>query len=182
MAAIWQAIKTIFLLGMLGIVGYLLFFAEPTNRGLPPSTAAAPLQQAQPLFNEPPQALPAHGEGRKYYSTGIAPLEIKTPYGPQHHVIKVVQWDTKNPVIEVFAHAGQTVNLDLPLGTYELRYASGKAWYGWTYLFGPETTYNKADRIFTFSDNGYQVSGYTVELILQPHGNLHTSGLPPAQW
>jgi hypothetical protein len=173
-----QATYRLFVIGMISLVGYLVFFAESSNKGLPSTAASIPKTQ----FYEPPQALPAHGSGHKYFSYGAAPLEVKTPFGDYHHVLKVVEWNTKSPVVEVFARSGQTINLDLPLGSYELRYASGKIWYGWQYLFGPETTYSKADSIFTFSDNGYQASGYTVELIMQPNGNLHTSGLPPAQW
>ena len=180
MRKIWEAIQGLFLLGMVGIVGYLVFFAEPSNKGVPPIAVAAP--DPETLFQQPVQPLPQHGVGRRYYDQGVAPLEVKTPYGDHNHVIKVVQAATKSTVVEVFARAGQTVNIDLPLGSYEIRYASGETWFGWDYLFGPETTYNKADKIFTFSDDGYQVSGYTVELILQPQGNLHTSGLRPENW
>jgi hypothetical protein len=50
------------------------------------------------------------------------------------------------------------------------------------YLFGTETTYSKADSTFDFTFDGYQYSGYTVELIMQRNGNLRTSGIQPSQW
>ena len=63
-----------------------------------------------------------------------------------HYYVKIVDWDTKKKICTVFIRAGQSVNLDLPLGIYRLRYATGERWYGTKFLFGPETTYNKADQ------------------------------------
>ena len=36
------------------------------------------------------------------------------------------------------------LELKVPLGTFEIRYASGKQWYGYNYLFGDDTSYSKA--------------------------------------
>ncbi len=63
-----------------------------------------------------------------------------------------------------------------------MRYATGKTWYGTKHLFGPETAYAKADEPFDFTFNGYQYSGYTVELILQTGGNLRTSSISAANF
>jgi hypothetical protein len=63
----------------------------------------------------------------------------------------------------------------VPLGTYELRYASGKRWYGTQCLFGRQTVYSKAEKLFSFHVEDNRVVGYTIELILQAGGNLQTS-------
>ena len=74
----------------------------------------------------------------------------------------------------IFIRNGETASdMDVPTGTYELRYASGDSWYGETDLFGPSTSYSKAESFFTFG-NG---SGYTVELYKQVNGNLHTNSI-----
>lgn len=53
-----------------------------------------------------------------------------------------------------------------------MRYATGSVWYGEELLFGPRTSYSRADTQFSFVNDGYQYSGYTVELFLQASGNL----------
>jgi hypothetical protein len=55
-------------------------------------------------------------------------------------------------------------------------------WYGYDYLFGPETGYNKAESTFNFRSDGYQISGYTITLYQVAGGNLHTSRLSPAEF
>jgi hypothetical protein len=81
--------------------------------------------------------------------------------------------------MEVFVRGGTTVEIEVPLGTYQLKYASGKNWYGTTHLFGPETAYNKADTPFRFYIEGQRISGYTVTLYRVQDGNLRTSQLNP---
>ena len=153
-------------------MGYMSYAHKSTNKGLPPSAN----------FNQPMQELPTHGEGQSYFNNGVAPLEIKTSNDGFHHVIKILQSSNKQVIGEYFIQSGRALKLEVPLGSYELRYASGKVWYGYQYLFGVETTYNKADQIFKFTNDGNQVNGYTIELIMQQNGNLETSGLTPAQW
>jgi hypothetical protein len=82
-------------------------------------------------------------------------------------------------VMTMYVEGGRYFETEVPLGSYEMRYASGKTWYGTTHLFGPETSYAKADRPFDFSFDGSQYSGYTVELIMQSSGNLRTIPLSP---
>ena len=79
-------------------------------------------------------------------------------------------------IAEVFVREGQRASIEVPLGTYELTYATGRTWYGPKAgaLFGPETGYAKADDTFTFRIDGTQIQGYTIELYLQTHGNLET--------
>ena len=89
---------------------------------------------------------------------------------------------TNQELASYFIRSGGVVDIDVPVGTYEIKYATGRQWYGTSYLFGPETVYSKADSTFTFSFDGYQYSGYTVELIMQQNGNLRTSGIEPNQW
>lgn len=134
-----------------------------------------------PVFAEPIQPLPANGAIKRYVKNeAIAPLRIVTQDSSNHYYVKIVDWDTKKKICTVFIRAGQSVNLDLPLGIYRLRYATGERWYGTKFLFGPETTYNEADQQLDFDVRGDQVHGYTIELFLTPNGNLKTNGITAA--
>lgn len=163
-------------------IGYMIYFDEPKNKGLPPSADARHAQQA-PTFNQPVQPLPQTGANNATFGKGVAPLSIKTSAaGGYHYFVKIVSSVTAQELGSYFIRSGEVLDIDVPTGTYEIRYATGKQWYGTNYLFGPETIYSKADSTFNFSFDGYQYSGYTVELIMQQNGNLSTSGIEPSQW
>lgn len=87
----------------------------------------------------PEQPLPPSGTIRTFTTAEqVAPFEIKGAQA-SHYLLKLVDAYTGAPVMTVFVRSGSTVNVDVALGTYELRYASGETWYGYEYLFGPET-------------------------------------------
>jgi hypothetical protein len=125
--------------------------------------------------------LPYSGSVRTYTSAErIAPFEIKAAQG-SHYLVRLVD-ASHAPVLIVFVRRGTTVNVDVPLGTYEVRYASGESWYGYEYLFGPATAYSKADKTFTFEVVGNQVSGFTITLYKVAGGNLRTSTIKPTEF
>lgn len=130
----------------------------------------------------PEQAVPYSGAVRTWTTDErVAPFEIKAAQG-SHYLLKLVDAYTYSPVMTVFARSGTTVEVKVPLGTYEVRYASGETWYGYEYLFGPETSYSKADKTFTFEVEGNQISGFTITLYKVANGNLHTSGIRPTEF
>ncbi len=111
----------------------------------------------------------------------IAPLEIETPEG-QYYFIKMVDTKTGKTVLNIFVHGGQDVVLNVPLGTYELKYASGEKWYGYEVLFGEDTAYNKVEDFFEFKIKNDYVYGYTLTLYNVEHGNLVTTPINPADF
>lgn len=122
----------------------------------------------------PEMSLPYNGAIRAF--TGeerIAPLTIKAAQGV-HFLVKLVDADSTRPVLTVFVRSGDTVRVKVPLGSYQVRYASGEKWYGYKYLFGPETSYSKADKTFEFDVVGEEIRGYTITLYKVIDGNLHT--------
>lgn len=140
----------------------------------PPRTTTYRPQPTPPPFFEPELPLPPNGEIHTYTSReGVAPFEIKSAYGGSY-LVKLADASTGQPVVSVFVRGGNTVNLDVPLGTYVVKYAAGDKWYGYKHLFGPTTGYSKADETFTFRYNGNQVSGYTITLYKVRNGNLRT--------
>ena len=78
----------------------------------------------------------------------------------------------------MYIEGGSYFETNVPLGNFELRYAAGDIWYGQNHLFGPETVTVKANKLFEFSIEDNQYSGYTLELIKQIGGNLSVSKIP----
>ncbi len=99
------------------------------------------------------------------------PLTIRTRPGSGNFYVKLVKQFSNETTMVIFIRDGETAgDVDVPVGSYELRYASGRTWYGEDDLFGEETSYSKAASDFTFGDG----EGYTVELYKQLNGNLQT--------
>jgi hypothetical protein len=131
-------------------------------------------QPAAPPFNEPELELPPNGEAFSYTEgAAVAPFEIKSSYG-SNYLVKLTDASIGQTVITVFVRGGIPVTLNVPLGTYFVKYATGSRWYGYNHLFGPSTSYSKASQTFAFSDNGDQISGYTITLYKVQNGNLRT--------
>ena len=145
-----------------------------------PAAYSPPTYQTR--FTEPQLPLPLNGEIQAFTTRqGVAPFEIKSSYGG-HYLVKLVDSYTQNPIMTVFVHGGMTVDVEVPLGTYEVRYASGELWYGYEHLFGAKTAYRKADQSFYFRNDGAQVSGYTISLYKVRNGNLRTSKIGKEQF
>lgn len=133
-------------------------------------------------FNQPALALPASGSLHRYINArGVAPFQIKTSDNT-NFLVRLANVTTGEKVMDVFVRGGNTVEVSVPLGTYVVKYASGKTWYGYPYLFGPQTQYNKAETTFRFHYEGQRVVGYTVTLYQVVNGNMETSRLPASQF
>ena len=152
---------------------------KPASKFIDP-LAPEPRLEITPVFNKPEQLLPRNGDTRFFdMSTPIAPLKIITS-GNTHFFVKLKDSITKVTALTVFVRAGYTASIKVPLGTYEITYASGKTWYGTHHLFGPDTTYTKADKLFHFVQNGRRISGFTMTLYKIANGNLHTRSIDPS--
>jgi len=75
---------------------------------------------------------------------------------------------TSQPVMSFYIHGGQTLQENVPEGSFILKYATGNRWCGDNDLFGPDTTIQQSHQTFEFDES----HGYTVELIKQRNGNL----------
>lgn len=106
----------------------------------------------------------------------VAPFKIITPRGSNYYA-KLVDSNTARNVISMYAVGGRTSEVVVPLGSYRLKYAYGNAWCGESLLFGEQTKYGEAQSTFEFSVQGSRISGYTVKLIPQVHGNLKTKSI-----
>ncbi len=164
----------------LGIIAYSFFDVSLDSADGKPEQrpVAATSRPRRPVFNQVAQPLPPNGKmERTHLGDAVAPLEIVTrPSSGEHYYVKIADWsDRKRTILTVFVRAGERTRVDLPLGSFELRYAAGRTWYGPAHLFGPNTAYAKAEKRLDFAVIGNRVSGYTVELYLQRDGNLRTT-------
>lgn len=108
------------------------------------------------------------------HSRRICPFEVKTEIGG-YYLVKLENIYDKNNYFMIFIHGGKSVNVDVPLGSYLLKYASGDNWYGYEIFFGPEGSYNKSDNTLIFEIDDNQISGYTVTLYKVISGNMRTT-------
>ncbi|MBL8551325.1 MAG: hypothetical protein JNJ73_15175 [Hyphomonadaceae bacterium] len=108
-------------------------------------------------------------------------MSIVTREGADYFV-KLVSDATGKEELVAYIHGGDTLEITMPLGIYELRYASGEVWYGEEFLFGPRTSYSRADTPFNFEIQGDQVAGYTVELFMRAGGNLDVDPISASEF
>lgn len=101
-------------------------------------------------------------------------LQVNTRPGSAY-VLKVVDPWTGQTILSCYFPGGTTREIEVPSGTYEIRYATGSEWFDNVNLFGPSGHYAKAKGRFNFSeDSGYELTLYSV-----PHGNLGTTSIRP---
>ncbi len=112
----------------------------------------------------------------------IAPLEIRTSRNTGDYLIKLENSTNGKEEMSFFVRGGQVANVNVPLGSYNLKYVNGRAWYGRECLFGIHTTYSKAGETFIFEKYKNSVTAITVELILQQGGNLSTKKIAKQDW
>lgn len=145
-------------------------------------TTAKSYTSSKPTPSYPEAAMPYNGEIQMYTNgERVAPFKIQTSRGA-NYLVKLVSAFSQEPVMTIFIRGGNTVSTEVPLGTYEVKYASGEKWYGYKHLFGPDTGYSKAESKFTFENTGYQISGYTITLYRVSNGNLRTSTISRSQF
>jgi hypothetical protein len=108
-----------------------------------------------------------------------APLEIITGSGGGYFV-KLVDAMTEHDAVAIFVIGGVPLEVEVPLGSYWMRYCSGETWRGESHRFGPGdlTSCSKATTRLDFVVQDGYINGFTVELIRQSGGNLPTETIP----
>ena len=148
-----------------------------------PQKELPPRQQMGAPFLEPEVAMPTHGTvktpGRKPGKHG-PPLEIVSPSGTCFFV-KLLD-SSGVEALSVFLVGGQKYKVALPEGIYTLKYAAGDRWYGYTYLFGPRTSYYQATRGLSFGNDGKHYTGFKITLYKALNGNLQTSTINASEF
>lgn len=104
----------------------------------------------------------------------VSPLSIETSYSGDCYFI-LADHNTGSAIMSFYVHAGSSIDIDVPVGTFDIYYACGDSWYGTDSLFGPDTIYQRCDESFSFSE----FSGWTVQLQPVSYGNLDTEYVSP---
>lgn len=94
------------------------------------------------LFSNPPTSADHSSIGNR--CPGGALLKNNDSY-----FIKVVDWKSNQTIATAFVRSGEKAILNLPLGTYKLRYATGETWYGEQHYFGTKTQYGEMTNAIT---------------------------------
>lgn len=157
--------------------------AEPEYN---PRTYVVPTKPVQAQNYQPkPDPTPSYPECALPLN-GICTLEVRShPMSSlevhasafDNYYIKLEDTTTKRIVLTLFLRAGSTTEVEVPLGSYTFKYASGTKWYGFEHLFGPTTSYNKANTVLHFNLEGNKIVGHTITLYKVTNGNLKTQSI-----
>ena len=115
-----------------------------------------------------PVKLPPSGVMHKRYVKGLAPLTIETSNDGRHYYVKLIRERDRSEVFSAFLRSGFTLTEHVPVGTYRLKYAVGKTWYGFKWFFGSDTVFNSVDQVFDFRFEENEIKGYRLSLYLVP--------------
>ncbi len=107
-------------------------------------------------------------KGPKYLCDSV--LKVNTSRDASY-VIKIVDPNGGEVIMMCYLPSGISQEIDLPSGTFEIRYTCGTEWFGNDKMFGDKGTYAKADHTFRFSKG----AGYELTLYRVSNGNLRTS-------
>lgn len=166
---------------------------DPPKVAETPSVTFPPATEPRPVLRQ--EAKPFHGETFEEFTIeGLAPFSV-TGTGDIYLVLDPIDLsdsveigvgeqqaslDEKCMELRVFIRSGMTFETDVPLGKYEVYYATGDAWYGEDNLFGPDTQYYKCDGTFDFTEDSQGYNGWTLTLTAVYNGNLDTDSIPAA--
>lgn len=110
----------------------------------------------------------------------IAPLRIDLPHTTMVYLLKLVDASTDAQVMTLMGKGGESLEAEVPLGTFRLRYLYGPHWFGPEDRFASAARASRADADLEFSRQGDRVLGHTIELIQQKNGNLSEEEIDPA--
>jgi hypothetical protein len=109
-----------------------------------------------------------------------APFSVTAPdRGDDLYAVRVTEVGTGRIVGLVPLRRGETVKVEVPLGQYEMMFASGSRWYGPEKLFGFSGEKKKAVKTFNFYRSGNVINGNSVNLTNRIDGNLQTRPMMP---
>jgi len=171
----------VILLALILIAAYGRTHRVP-NSIVPSASASAP--ETSVTFSQPVVAAPKTGVYQLFVTKDlISQLEVRTDKSLGYHFVKLVDAANGAPVMTIFINKGETAKVKVPLGNYEMLFATGDTWYGDQYLFGPSTQYSKADKVYPFAINASgEIGGWTVDLTPQVNGNLHMKNISDSEW
>lgn len=97
----------------------------------------------------------------------VARFRVVVPDGDDY-IVKLENVASKAEEIFIYYRAGTTYEIRVPVGTYRMLFANGRAWYGAKDLFGTETEFyqhlsnTSPDHTLRFSIEGRVINGHEV--------------------
>lgn len=76
-----------------------------------------------------------------------------------------------------YVKAGNNVEIDVPIGVYQLYYATGDTFYGTKLLFGDDTACYSSDDLLEFYVSSQYYEGCSITLYAVYNGNFDTDGI-----
>ncbi len=140
-----------------------------------------------PTFSEPDRVLTPvpvqNGQIIQFPLTeALAPLGVTTPSGENCYVYLSSLDGTPSNNMGFYVAADRFAEVSVPLGLYEIYYATGETWYGPEDLFGEETRRYQCEGTFDFYNDGEYYQGWTLELYLQENGNMDSDPVDENEW
>ena len=100
----------------------------------------------------------------KAVSAPMVPLAIDS-YAGTNHFVRLSDAATGRTAMTFFVHGGEPLKIQVPLGDYRLRFASGTKWYGLQHYFGPQdTAYTTVANPLHFRALGPEVFSHRIHL------------------
>jgi hypothetical protein len=164
----------------------------PSTRKADPAPPAQSSRQANPVLPPSPPSIEKKAAAAQptpvAISDGIVsaskpknrvvPLQVRAGTGGNYFV-RLVNVADEGDVINVFIRGGTTLKVEMPLGTYRLRFASGSTGYGEKLLFGQQTSYWIVEQTVTFRNDRNAPKLVAIDLAAQKGGPMKTAPLVP---
>jgi curved DNA-binding protein CbpA len=151
--------------------------ARLKEAGIAQAQADAIAAKQEAILQSMKKKLPVSGVHYSLYGRkkdNWPPFKINNDPGA-NALIKLERAGDEVEVISIFVRAGETLEIQVPLGNYIAKIASGQTWYGDEIRFGPSTSYGKFSSTFEFKIEGNQLAGHEVTLTRVSNGNLNRS-------
>ena len=129
---------------------------------------------------------------------GVCPLEIKADNNSNYYIYldyvrkpsyttvsRSLRSDAYTPYesdFSFYVEAGDTVEVDVPIGIYKLYYATGDTYYGKELLFGANTQYYSSDELLEFYASSQYYEGVTLTLYSVYNGNYDTDPINASEF
>jgi len=149
-----------------GDVVKIMALNAPVSNMAPEQTAAQPV------------AMPHTGDTRLFRQnapgTAFAPLKLIGNRDGKHCLVRLEDWQTEVPVLDVFVRNGEVTETNVALGQYRAKIACGSTWYG-AQLFGPAAPMSQLAQPVQFIRNANGgTTGMQISLTQRMGGNLQT--------
>jgi hypothetical protein len=157
-------------------VGYLIVTSEdkevsqvsPSQTKLVADSPSTKPDNSGIQYRPKPQSLPKNGTIHSF-AQGQRPALLKVnTSGGDHHLIKLTKPGSTEAVMYLFIRAGQSAQMRVLLGNFEIKWAAGTEWYGYEKEFGESTHYQKDPDLYRFEKN----DKWTLTLYPVSSGNM----------